>query len=188
MRTDNKIKEYVREMNINVFKRMQNFDLYQRLDNKVIKFQDRIDDIFCEDDLFNLTSCTLVYHQLIECMMNSLIIHFVYLDELLSDKISNENSTRIDGFAKTLEKVKEIDNIEFFKEKDEFIEECYKINKLRNVLAHEIIKCDENEIIRRMNEVKNIYHSIQHMYQTIAIRIFNFIHNDIDDFSVSGCF
>lgn len=172
------------EINKKLFEEMQSFDLYQGLNNKIIMMEDRIDNRFYINDLFDLVSCTLLYHQLIECMMYSLLIHFKYLDELINNKLSDEKNISIDGFANILKKIKKIKYVEFFEEKEELVKVCNKINKLRNKMAHGIINYEEKEMIRKMNEVKNIYHYIQNMYQTVSIRIFNYVHNEINDFSI----
>lgn len=141
--------------------------------------EDSIDERFRENDLISLISSTLVYHQLIESMMYSLLIHFKYLEDIKNDSVSNKNLKKLNRFTEVLGKVKELDNNELFEEKEEFVEKCSKINKLRNKLAHEIIKSNEKNLIKKVNEVNELYHEIQHLYETVAKRIFDYIHPNI---------
>ena len=174
------------KINKKVLEKMKKFDLYQGMDklNDVIMMQDEVDDRFVENDLIELLSCTMIYHQIVECMIHSLLIHYEYIKALEKNSYMKSKYRNIKGFGRLKNEIEKLNFGDFFENKKEFLKECGELNKLRNKLAHEIIGNNHGKLIAEINKVKTVYHNIQSIYQTTAVKIFNYIHKQIDDFSI----
>lgn len=165
---------------IKFFVDMSKFDLYKGFENisDYILMQDRIDEMSVGNDYFYLMVCTLLYHQIVDNMLHSLLIQAYYVDRLEAypelvkkDKIPERFAT----------KNKRLATVKFsFASKDEFIKKAKQINDFRNAFAHKAIKIEKN-VPCSISEVRKLYHEIEEIYLNVSINVYNKIAEETTD-------
>ena len=160
-------------------------DMYYGLGNnlnRIIRIEDMVNTRF-DNDYFDLLSAMLIYHQIVEELMKSLIA------------IGNFN-TRLNLFPQKMpikikfdrefyKLVKELEEGVEFENKEEFISLIKKFNRNRNIVAHKIIR-DENfetEYLKELENTKDEYEKIQHIYASVALNFFNYVNKNLNKIS-----
>lgn len=147
-----------------------------------ILLQDDIDERFKKNDFIDLVACILLYHQIIDNMLTSLIIQNKYIVKL-NRYPKNIGEIKIPkNFAKKVEFLKKRQDILGCTHIRQFLIECRKINHLRNEVAHEFVKCKREDITYKLNKVKERYHYIQELYQFISTEAYNMLKDKIWNF------
>ena len=141
----------------------------------LILLQDEVDDRFKTNDYINLIACTILYHQIVDKFIESLIYQRVFLlGSRIQSKVIIDSS-----YSKKLNKLEKMINEfgTYFDHDELFIEKARCFNDLRNEVAHHAIKTDNREVINKMNLVRKDYHLLQNIYQTASIDIYNSINS-----------
>lgn len=162
--------------------KMKQFKLYEGFPNlqTAIFLQDDLDDRFTHNDYIDLLASTLLYHQIVENMLKSLLTQCYYLDIFNLYPIEKQQEKIPKYFRKKLNLLKVKDE---FDNKEEFLTKCSELNTLRNNLAHKFIDMNRDELVSNMNIIKKIYHRIRDIYVSNTFRIYNYIQNISDDYS-----
>ncbi len=140
----------------------------------LIKLQDEVDKRFNED-FFDLLSATLLYHQIIEILLESLVSINEFNSQLnLFPQKVNQNHFRRRSFYQLIQQVKKCYE---FERKNEFIVLAEEFNQKRNRIVHRTLKEDviKEKSINELKNIKNMYHCIQKIYQDTATSFFDYV-------------
>lgn len=167
---------------------MRQFPLYAGFPNlqTSIFLQDDLDDRFTHNDYIDLLASTLLYHQIVENMLQSLMTQYYYLEKFNLYPHSKKEVEIPNGFWEKLNLLKDLEDR--FDCKKEFIRKCSWLNKLRNDLAHKFIHMNREELISKMNTTKKVYHRIRDIYASNTFRIYNQVQSQSKNYMDYICY
>lgn len=159
-----------------MFLKASEYKTYYKLDetlHSMILLQDEIDDRFVKNEYVDLIACTLLYHQMVEKFMYSLIEQGQFRKQLFygSPKRYKNKADTFSTKCNLLRMV--VQDGYFFEESKTFIKMANKLNRIRNEIAHSAIRNDKEKIIFKLNEVKENYHKLQEIYQRASVKTFD---------------
>ncbi len=187
------------------------YSIYYGLDDSLtslVQLQDEIDDRFKKNEYIDLITCTLLYHQMAEKFIESLILQhdssiFItkgYSNDSLTEYFYKNNPKRVKKYM-TINtfsfKRKCLDNLVHnngykFKDATDFLNKSKYLNDVRNNIAHAAIRNDQKEVIHKLNRIKGYYHRIKEIYITATFdayhNIIAWMNEQIRDESTISCF
>ena len=153
--------------------KMDGFNAYQGFQDlqKNIFLNDDLDMRFTKNDFIDLFACILLYHQIIENMMKSLLVNYNYYNEFRNYPKKVTKIKIPNGYAKKMNLIKKFRSDFQFDSVIEFTDKCFWFNKIRNQLAHCATHIEQKDIVDKMNKAKEVYHRIRDIYIDISFSI-----------------